>query len=135
MSLALVTGTFDGLHPGHEDLFRQAQEQGDRLIVIVARDATVEKVKGHLPRMGEEERRSAVAASPLVDEAILGGTGDDKLEAIVSAKPDVIVLGYDQEAFTESLEDRLRERGLDCKVVRAVAFHPETYKSSLLKGE
>lgn len=30
---ALAFGTFDGLHEGHEDFFRQAKKFGDNLIV------------------------------------------------------------------------------------------------------
>jgi len=136
MTTVLVAGTFDGLHKGHEGLFRQAKAYGDRLVVVVARDKTVEQVKGRLPRMGEEARHEAVQAHPLVDEAILGKFGD-KYEVIAEAAPDVIVLGYDQEVFTEVLEERLAERGILPRIIRAAPFHPEIYKSSLLyeKGE
>jgi FAD synthetase len=134
MSLVLVTGTFDGLHPGHEDLFRQAKEQGDRLVVVVARDATVTQVKGRPPRVGEDERRKTVEASSFVDQAVLGRDGD-KLAVIADLKPDVIVLGYDQEAFTGDLEARLTERGVVAKIVRAKPFHPEKYKSSLMASQ
>ncbi|OGL73126.1 hypothetical protein A3E39_04505 [Candidatus Uhrbacteria bacterium RIFCSPHIGHO2_12_FULL_60_25] len=131
MSTVLVLGTFDGLHKGHEDYFRQAKEYGDRVIAVVARDRTVLDVKGQLPRRGEEVRRRAVHDHGLVDCAVLGRDGD-KLDVICDLKPDVIVLGYDQEAFTEGLEDALRARGLNCRVVRAEPFQPDVYKSSLL---
>lgn len=130
----LVTGTFDGLHKGHEDLFRQAKVLGDRLVVVVGRDATVEAVKGHRPRLGEEERRKAVETCPLVDEAILGGTGEDKLAVIEAVRPEVVLLGYDQQAFTDGLAEALAARGLHPRIVRGEAFEPETYKSSLLYG-
>lgn len=127
----LCFGTFDGLHPGHDEYFRQAKAHGDRLIVVVARDETVLAVKKHLPRINEDARLAAVQSHPLVDEARLGLPGD-KYKIIEDIRPDVIVLGYDQQAFTESLEDALRARGLSCRVVRAKAFKPEIYKSSKL---
>lgn len=133
MSTVLVLGTFDGLHKGHEDYFRQAKEHGDRVVAVVARDRTVLDVKGQLPRIGEEARRRAVHDHALVDLALLGREGD-KLDVVRELKPDVIVLGYDQEAFTDDLEDKLRARGLNCRVVRAEAYHPDVYKSSLLNG-
>lgn len=133
MPTVLVLGTFDGLHPGHEDYFRQAREHGDRLVAVVARDRTVLEVKGQLPRMGEEARRASVEASPLVDSAILGRDGD-KLAVICELKPEVIVLGYDQASFIGDLAEKLRARGLDCRVVRAEPFNPDVYKSSLLFG-
>ncbi len=133
MTTVLVTGVFDGLHPGHEDLFRQAHEQGEHLIVLVARDETVKRVKGHWPRIKEMKRLEAIRNHPLVQDARLGGLGD-KLATIEDIKPDVIMLGYDQQAFTEDLEAKLATRNLHPRIVRATAFQPERYKSSLLYG-
>lgn len=133
MPTVLITGTFDGLHPGHEDLFRQAKALGDRVVVVIARDRTVLDVKGQLPRIGEEDRRLAVERHPLVEKAVLGKLGD-KLAIIVEQQPDVILLGYDQKAFTADLETHMKYRNVVCKILRAKPFHPETFKSSLLYG-
>lgn len=127
----LCFGTFDGLHPGHEDYFRQAKELGDRLVVVVARDETVKIVKSRASVQDESTRLRAVEQHPLVDEARLGWPGD-KYRVIEDVRPDIILLGYDQQAFTETLEETLRSRGLSCKVVRATAYKPDVYKSSKL---
>ncbi len=132
MSTVLCFGTFDGLHPGHEDYFRQARAYGDKLVVIVARDETVHIVKGHLPDLSQYERVRAVEAHPLVSEAYIGLPGD-KYKIVQEVKPDVIVLGYDQQAFTEDLEETLQSRGLTCKVVRAQPYQPDIYKTSKLR--
>ena len=126
-------GTFDGLHPGHEDYFRQARECGDKLVVIVARDSTVVDVKGNLPSMNEAERLLAVQEHPLVDEAMLGYP-DDKYRIVEEIQPDVICLGYDQESFTDTLDVELTRRGLAASVSRCQPYFPDTYKSSLLRG-
>jgi FAD synthetase len=126
-------GTFDGLHPGHEDYFRQAREHGDRLIVVVARDATVVDVKGDLPSMNEQERLSVIESHALVDEAVLGHL-DDKYRVIEEFQPDILCLGYDQETFTDTLDVELTRRGLAANVVRCEAYFPDTFKSSLLRG-
>lgn len=126
-------GTFDALHPGHEDYFRQAREHGDRLVVVVARDSTVVDVKGDLPSMNEQERLKAVQEHVLVDEAVLGNE-DDKYRVIEDIQPDIICLGYDQETFTDTLDIELTRRGLAATVVRCEAFFPDTFKSSLLRG-
>lgn len=126
-------GTFDVLHPGHEDYFRQAREHGDRLVVVVARDTTVVDIKGDLPSMNEQERLLAVQDHVLVDEAVLGNE-DDKYRVIQEFQPDIICLGYDQETFTDTLDVELTRRGLAANVVRCEAFFPDTFKSSLLRG-
>lgn len=126
-------GTFDALHPGHEDYFRQAREHGDHLVVVVARDTTVVDVKGDLPSMNEEARLMAVQNHPLVDEAVLGNP-DDKYRIIEEVQPDIICLGYDQETFTDTLDVELTRRGLAANVMRCEAYFPDTFKSSLLRG-
>jgi FAD synthetase len=133
MATVLVIGTFDGLHPGHEDYFRQAKALGDQVIALVSRDQTVMSVKGQLPRVNEEQRRKNVESHPFVDSAVLGDA-DDKLKVVCDVDPDVILLGYDQRAFTENLDEELLKRGLHCRVVRAEPFRPEVYKSSLKFG-
>src|SRR5437879_6111071 len=95
----MVFGTFDALHEGHLNLFKQAKALGDRLIVVVSRDATTNEVKGHTPQKTELQRLAAVQQTAGVDLAILGSAGADKHAVIVERKPDIIALGYDQYAF------------------------------------
>lgn len=101
------------------------------MIVVVARDETVQDVKGHVPLQSEQVRLEAVAHHPLVSEARLGLPGD-KYRIIEEIRPDIILLGYDQQAFTGSLEEALRVRGISSLVKRAHSYKPEIYKSSLL---
>lgn len=131
LQTAMCFGTFDGLHPGHESLFAQAKGLAERLIVVVGLDETVAHVKGRLPKYHQSERLAAVEACELVDLALLG-EADDMYAVIERIAPDVIVLGYDQEAFTAQLETELKQRSLATKIVRAHAFKPDIYKSSLL---
>ncbi|MFC1648026.1 adenylyltransferase/cytidyltransferase family protein [Nanoarchaeota archaeon] len=132
MSKVMVTGTFDVLHDGHRDMFKQAKAFADSLIVVVARDATVEVVKGKKPLHNEKKRLKDVQAEPLVDKAVLGDL-DDKYKAIELEKPDLICLGYDQLAFTDLLEEELLRRDLDIVVRRLKPYMPEKYKSSKIK--
>lgn len=132
MTTVMVFGTFDGVHEGHRALFRQARQQGDRLVVVVARDGTVEQVKGRKALHSEEERRADVAAQRDVDEAILGNRGD-KFKVISDYRPDVICLGYDQDSFVAGLREQLTARGLaETAIVRLEPYQPDVYKSSLL---
>lgn len=131
--IVMCFGTFDGLHAGHEDYFRQAKELGDELFVVVARDVTVVDVKGDLPARNEQDRLATVVEHPFVDEARLGYP-DDKYRIIEEVKPEVLCLGYDQEAFTENLDMELARRGLSVMIIRCEPYMPDLYKSSLLRG-
>ena len=130
----VAAGTYDGIHPGHESFLSQAKALGDELVVIIGRDASVAKLKGHLPRYGEQERLVAVAALPMVGRAMLGSF-DDYLAPVVVLKPDVLVLGYDQWPDEATIKQQLIERGLpNVRIIRLAAFRPEQYHSSLLAG-
>ncbi|QQR92853.1 MAG: FAD synthase [Candidatus Iainarchaeum archaeon] len=125
-------GTFDILHPGHLHYLTSAKKLGNELIVGIARDTTVQKLKGKLPANNEDTRLQMVAALRVVDKAVLGNKGPiyDILEEI---KPGVIALGYDQHVDTEKLVRELEARKLKCKVIRLDAFSPEKFKSSRIK--
>ena len=131
----MVFGTFDMIHPGHEDLFRQARalSEDPYLIVSVARDSAAARHRGFLPRNSEVVRLERVQNHPLVDEAVLGDV-DGYLSHIKAAKPDIIALGYDQSGeYVDHLEGDLRRDGLDTPIVRLKAYQPERYKTSLLR--
>lgn len=130
MTKVLCTGTFDGVHPGHLDYFKQAKSYGDYLIAVVARDSSVLKEKGK-PKYPEQERLAQVKAVETVDKATLGNEGD-KLKIVEELKPDVICLGYDQKVDEEKLAETLAKRGLKPKIIRLKAYQPEKYKSSIL---
>ncbi len=130
----MVFGTFDMVHEGHVDFFRQALALAPKpyLIVSVARDAIVTRIKGGKPRRSEKERCALLERNTLVDEVILGQE-EGYIEHIIEAKPNIIALGYDQTGeFVDRLERDLTNAGVKAKVVRLQAFQPEKYKTSKL---
>jgi FAD synthetase len=124
----LCCGTFDWLHPGHRSFLEQAARLGDELVVVIARDENVERLKGRRPGQDEETRRAAVAQVPEVKRARLGNRGADFLRVVEEVAPDVIALGYDQKA-----PPGLSEAFPHCRIVTLEPFHPDKYKSSLLR--
>lgn len=132
MKKVLIFGTFDLLHPGHLDFFKQAKKLGDNLIVIVARDRTVNLMKQHETLYSEQERLKKVSEQKIVNKAILGNL-DDPYKIIKQEKPDIIALGYDQNSYTQNLESKIKEFGLKIKIVRLKPYKPEKYKSTKLK--
>jgi len=99
----VVFGIFDGVHDGHRDLFRQALEYGDELVVIVGRDEVALQLKGKRPKLREGERVGLVKQEELVSDAVLGDERQSSYEILESLNPDVICLGYDQNALAEDL--------------------------------
>ncbi len=136
MTRIMVFGTFDMVHDGHIDLFRQARALAEDpvLIVSVARDSATARVKGTAPRRGAEERLALVRACDLVDEVLLG---DERgyIEHISAAHPDIIALGYDQAGeYVDTLEADLQAAGVSVRIVRLHPFQPDIYKTSKLRS-
>ena len=114
----VATGVFDLLHLGHIHFLRAARELGDELVVIVANDATVRRMKRE-PVMPAAVRAEMVAALKPVDQAVVGREGNMLDIVVEEIKPHIIVLGYDQELFEpKALEAKLAERGHVAQVVR-----------------
>lgn len=128
----MVFGTFDLFHPGHKNFLKQAKDQGDCLIVVVARDKTVTELKKCKPANSEQYRLKKVKERKLADKVILGGLGD-KYKVIKKYKPDVICLGYDQKYFTKNLRSKINGLGLKTRVIKLKPYKPEVYKSSKFK--
>ncbi|MCD6434252.1 MAG: FAD synthase, partial [Candidatus Diapherotrites archaeon] len=120
MRRVLCFGTFDLLHEGHEFFLKKAKELGDKLIVVVARDSNVEKIKGSKPWENEATRLAKVSSLPFVDSAILGKENfSERFKIIAEQKPDIIALGYDQEISEDELRKHFKGR-----IVRLKAYKP-----------
>jgi len=129
----LATGAFDLLHYGHLDFLEEAKKAGGknaRLIVIVARDKTIEARKGKRPVVPEDQRRALMEALKPVDDAILGFE-DTNYEAVIEKlKPDVIAVGYDQSDIKRSVEEIIKSKGLKIKIFEAKKFSEDDIDSS-----
>jgi len=125
-------GVFDIIHPGHIYTLSSAKNLGDVLVVTVATDKTVKKMKGHSPLNGEAKRVELVAALRTVDLAPLGSE-TDMFEVVERVQPDVIALGYDQKHDIDELALGASSRGLHIKVVRFATPMPGIKSSKIIK--
>jgi len=132
MMRVVCAGTFDKLHAGHISYLKAAKElvgkdskERAELIVIVARDSTSERIKGKKTENDEEERVKRVRDLDFVDQAVLGyksGGKEGMVDRVVSLRPDIVALGYDQWAKEEWLERELNDKGLKVKIIRMPKF-------------
>lgn len=127
MKKVMLFGTFDGLHEGHRFLVREAKKRG-RTVVVVGTSAHVRTIKGRMPRRSMEER-IADLQSEFPDIKVIQGSEADFLIPLRAEKPDLILLGYDQQ-----LPPGITLEDLSCPWERIEALKPEIYKSSLLTG-
>lgn len=129
----IVFGTFDNLHPGHLDYFRQAMVFGQELVVIVARDSNVLRKKGRPAQEKQKIRLSKARVALKIlgypGRAVLG-SANNFWSVLGKYKPDIIALGYDQDVDLERLKKEIKKFHLFSKVKRLKAYQPAKYKSS-----
>jgi FAD synthetase len=107
MKTVLAAGVFDLLHYGHIRYLEESKKAGGpnaKLVVIVARDETVRKLKGYEPVIPEDQRRAVIEALKVVDEALLGYEEMDLVRVIEQIKPDIVVMGHDQQSIKAQVE-------------------------------
>jgi len=131
--VVLASGVFDLLHLGHVKFLEEAKKAGGKnaeLIVIIARDCTVERTKGSKPIMSENQRRTLVESLKVVDEAVLGFENFDIGDVIKSIKPNVIALGHDQSRMEKRVREYVDQNKLNVKVVQIGKFEEDELDSS-----
>jgi FAD synthetase len=131
--VVLASGVFDLLHLGHVRFLEDAKRAGGanaKLIVIIAKDSTVEKLKGRKPIMSEDERLALVKSLKVVDDAVLGYEGLDIGEVVEKIKPDIIALGWDQAEMENSVKDYLAKHTVQVSIVRIGKFGENSLDSS-----
>ena len=129
----MVFGTFDGLHKGHLNFFQQARNfmKSSFLIVSIARDENVIKIKGKSPLLNEKKRMILVKKCKLADKVVLAGV-KNHIPHIVKEKPNIIALGYDQKFYVKNLKKYLKNNGVLVKIIRLKPYYERIYKNHLL---
>ena len=131
IKVVMTGGAFDILHVGHLATLEAAKRLGDVLVVVVARDETVKRMKGREPLNSEQDRLKLVSALRPVDLALLGDL-EDPMKTVEHVRPDVIALGYDQKHNERQIEAELRARGLKARVIRLDVHVPGVKSSKIL---
>lgn len=109
--VVMTNGCFDILHAGHVHYLREARALGDRLIVAVNDDGSVQRLKGKgRPINPLAQRMEVLAALGAVDWVV--PFAEDTPEALVCALgPDVLVKGGDYRPEAIAGGDCVRARG------------------------
>jgi FAD synthetase len=133
MTTVLAAGVFDLLHYGHIRYLEEAKKIGGlktRLVVIVARDETVRRLKGIDPIIPEDQRRAVIEALKVVDEALLGFEDMDLDRVLQQIKPDIVVVGHDQNTIRAQVEKIKKAKELDIKIIQISQFGEDDLNSS-----
>ena len=112
MLTGYVPGGFDMLHIGHLNILSSAAARCDRLIVGVATDDSLERMKGRAPIVPHIERMALVGALRVVD-AVVPDLDQDKRLAWQRCPFDVLFKGTDWKGTEKgrALETQIEEVG------------------------
>ena len=127
----MLFGSFDYLHEGHLYLLNKAQEYGEKLIIVVAQDIIIKNIKGNTPDNPLSERISQLLKYLPDAKITKGDIQNESWSVIKNYKPEIVVVGYDQEGLKNAL---IKVQSIyNFKLVQIDSFKPKKYKSSLLK--
>lgn len=112
MRTGYVPGGFDMLHIGHLNILTTAAQRCDRLVVGVATDESLERMKGRAPIVPHAERMAIVAALRIVDQ-VVPDLDQDKRLAWRRNPFDILFKGTDWENTDKGriLEAQMAEVG------------------------
>lgn len=131
LKVIFTGGVYDLLHVGHLNTLHEAANLGNFLVVVIARDKTVEQKK-RLPIHSEVDRLLLIKSLNMVDLAVLGDE-EDHYKVVRKINPDIIAIGADQEHAIKKIEGKLQLHDLDhIKVVRLIADVDEKSTTNLI---
>lgn len=115
--LVFTNGCFDILHAGHISYLEKAKSLGQRLIIGLNTDASIQRLKGpHRPINTLEHRVTLLTALKAVDW-VIPFNEDTPLNLINAIKPDVLVKGGDYSIETIVGADEILQNGGDVKII------------------
>lgn len=94
-TLVMTNGCFDILHPGHVQYLQEAKALGDRLLVAVNSDESVQRLKGPKRPINSLAHRMAVLAGLQSVDWVVPFGEDTPERLICRVLPDVLVKGGD----------------------------------------
>ena len=98
--VVFTNGCFDIIHRGHIEVLAQTADLGDRLIIGLNSDSSIQKLKGkNRPIIDEKSRAILLASFSFVDAVVLFSE-ETPINLISTLLPDVLAKGGDYKIET-----------------------------------
>ena len=115
--VVFTNGCFDIIHRGHIEVLAQTDDLGDRLIIGLNSDTSIQKLKGKNRPIIEEQSRAILLASLEFVDAVVIFSEDTPLKLISALLPDVLAKGGDYEIETIVGHEIVQQNGGKVKLV------------------
>ena len=115
--VVFTNGCFDIIHRGHIEVLARTADLGDKLIIGINSDQSIQKLKGKdRPIIDEQSRAILLAALSFVDAIVLFSEVTP-LKLISTLLPDVLAKGGDYEIETIVGHEIVQQNGGKVKLV------------------
>jgi rfaE bifunctional protein nucleotidyltransferase chain/domain len=109
--VVFTNGCFDILHLGHIDYLEKARSLGDRLVIGLNTDPSVQRLKGPQRPINSEYARARILAALSFVDLVVSFDEDTPLELITALLPDILVKGKDYDISNIVGADVVMEHG------------------------
>ena len=99
-TIVFTNGCFDILHRGHIEILFAAKKKGDRLVVGLNGDQSVQRLKGHNRPLQPFDDRAIILDALEVVDMVVGFEEDTPVEIISKILPNILVKGGDYTTNT-----------------------------------
>lgn len=133
--IVFTNGCFDIVHRGHLDYLASAASMGNKLIIGINTDASVNKLKGpSRPIIDEYSRAFLLASLGFVDMVIYFGE-QTPYDLIDFVQPDILVKGSDYNAEDIVGYDIVKDKGGEIKTLDFIEGFSSTGIINKIKSE
>jgi D-beta-D-heptose 7-phosphate kinase/D-beta-D-heptose 1-phosphate adenosyltransferase len=129
--VVMTNGCFDLLHVGHTTYLTEARRRGDKLVVALNTDASVQRLKGDGRPLNSEGARANLLAALAAVDAVVSFDSDTPLALIEEIRPDVLVKGADYAESDIVGAAQVRSWGGDVVTIELVDGYSST---GLMRG-
>ena len=115
--VVFTNGCFDIIHRGHIEALAQTADLGNRLIIGLNSDSSIQKLKGKNRPIIDEQSRAILLASLEFVDAVVIFSEDTPINLISTLLPDVLAKGGDYEIETIVGHEIVQQNGGKVKLV------------------
>jgi D-beta-D-heptose 7-phosphate kinase/D-beta-D-heptose 1-phosphate adenosyltransferase len=95
MTVVFTNGCFDVLHAGHVDYLEASRKLGDKLVLGLNSDASVQRLKGESRPICDEPARARLLCALECIDLVVVFDQDTPTELIAALRPNILVKGAD----------------------------------------
>ncbi|MFT4060850.1 MAG: D-glycero-beta-D-manno-heptose 1-phosphate adenylyltransferase [Edaphocola sp.] len=132
--IVFTNGCFDLLHRGHVQLLAEAAQAGDKLVVGLNTDQSVQRLKGAGRPLTDQDARALVMAAQTFTDAVVLFDQDTPAELIEAIRPDVLVKGGDYTIDTIVGHELVQSYGGQVLVIPTVQGYSTTGTIARMNG-